>query len=93
MRNGEGQRGFGKKKRIHSCCWCSHGMLGCVQVTAYSVIKSNGQTGTLPTGVNFQIGSGSNQSLPSFASGSSAVINGPAIQSLLLHTVTPCLDH
>ena len=48
-------------------------MLGNVQVTAYSVIKSNGQTGTLPTGVNFQIGSGSNQSLPSFASGSSAV--------------------
>ena len=69
----KGRADFGKKNCIHMCCWCSHGMLVCVQVTAYSVIKSNGQTGTLPTGVNFQIGSGSNQSLPSFASGSSAV--------------------
>ena len=45
----------------------------CVQVTAYSVIKSNGQTGILPTGVNFQIGPGSNQSGSSSASSSSAV--------------------
>ncbi|CAK0756698.1 hypothetical protein CVIRNUC_002477 [Coccomyxa viridis] len=49
-----------------------------IDVTAYSVIKSNGQTGTLPTGVNFQIGTGSNQSLPSFASGSSA---GPPVSA------------
>ena len=30
-----------------------------MQVTAYSVIGENGQTGTLPTGVNFQVGSSS----------------------------------
>ena len=30
-----------------------------VQVTAYHVIGENGQTGTLPTGVNFQMGSSS----------------------------------
>ena len=28
-----------------------------MQVTAYSVISETGQTGTLPTGVNFQVGS------------------------------------
>ena len=38
------------------------------QVTAYSVITANGQTGTLPTGVNFQIGSGSPGSAPSSSS-------------------------
>ena len=30
---------------------------GLVQVTAFSAIKANGETGTLPLGVNFQIGS------------------------------------
>ena len=38
------------------------------QVTAYSVITANGQTGTLPTGVNFQIGSGSPGEAPSSSS-------------------------
>lgn len=30
---------------------------GPVQVTAFGAIKANGETGTLPLGVNFQIGS------------------------------------
>ena len=58
----------------------------CVQVTAYSVITADGQTGTLPTGVNFEIGSGSPPSGPSSPSLSavSALDPGCGYSSCLL---------
>ncbi|KAK9906493.1 hypothetical protein WJX75_002830 [Coccomyxa subellipsoidea] len=40
------------------------------EVTAFGVIKANGQTGVMPTGINFQLGS--SQSTPSISSPASA---------------------
>ena len=57
------------------------------QVTAYSVITANGQTGTLPTGVNFQIGSGSPGSAPS----SSSSVRMPPMKLLLHADSQSCL--
>ena len=57
-----------------------------VQVTAYSVITANGETGTIPTGVNFQIGGGSPQSGPAPSQGppspsSNSQVRSPAFEA------------
>ena len=53
-----------------------------MQVTAYSVIGENGQTGILPTGVNFQVGS---SSYGTTTDGKSAYMGGSS-QAISLHT-------
>ncbi|BDA46488.1 probable Expansin-A7 [Coccomyxa sp. Obi] len=48
-----------------------------VEVTAFSVVTANGETGTLPTGINFQFSSGSPGSAPSPSSSSSSSSGTP----------------
>lgn len=57
-----------------------------MQVTAFDVITKNGQTGTLPIGVNFQIGSDSTASKTT--SGSSAYSGAPSQVPTLLQKQT-----
>ena len=59
-----------------------------VQVTAYSVITANGETGTLPTGVNFQISGSSPQSGPAPSEGPSS----PSSNSQVRHAAFEAHD-
>ena len=65
-----------------------------VQVSAYSVITANGETGTIPTGVNFQIGGGSPQSGPAPSEGppspsSNSQVSPPAYEGHDMNALIP----
>lgn len=65
-----------------------------VQVTAYSVITANGETGIMPTGVNFQIGGGSPQSGPAPSEGppspsSSSQVRSPDFEAHDMNSLIP----
>lgn len=54
---------------------------GLVQVTAFGAVKANGETGTLPLGVNFQVGSDATTA----TSGASAYTGGSSQVRLAKH--------
>ena len=50
-----------------------------MQITAFGVVKANGETGILPTGINFQFGPTQGQSSISLSSASASTNTQPKV--------------